>query len=658
MSNGVKWVVEDPKKENVFWPSEEMKKSAWVSDPGIYGEALKDKEGFWAKVAGELHWEKKWDNVYEHDDSKPWNFKWFVGGKINAAYNCLDRQIEAGKGDKTAFIWVPEPTEEEPVKYTYSQLNAEVNKLANAMKRLGIRKGDRVGIYLPMIPEVVVSMLACARIGAVHNVVFSAFSGESVKDRMEDAEAKMLITANGYFRRGKPLDLKKNADIGVQGTPIENVIVVKRTKDIEVAWAEGRDHWYHELIESESDKCESEFVESNDMMFLLYTSGTTGKPKGIIHDTGGYMTQAYITAKYNFNLHEDDVFWCTADVGWITGHTYGCYGPLSVGATEIVFEGAPNYPDMGRWWKTIQDHGVTVLYTAPTAIRMFIKAGDEWPKKYDMSSLRILGSVGEPIDEEAWLWYFRVIGGARCPVIDTYWQTETGAHVINTLPGVGPFVPTVAGKGFLGIAFTLYEDDGTEAEPGIPGYLAMKPPFAPGMLRGIYKNEKKFIETYWSRFKGVYDTSDGARFGDFDLIRVTGRVDDVMKVAGHRLSTGELENAINEHPLVRESAVVPRPDKIKGEVPIVFALLTDSSKASDELKTEIVKHVDKLIGPTARPAEIYFVDDVPKTRSGKIMRRILRGLVKHDDNLGNITTLMNPECVEHLKEVVDYKGAG
>ncbi len=658
MSNGVKWVTEDPEKKNVFWPSEEMKKKAWVSDPNVYEEAMKDQEGYWAKVAGELHWDKKWDKVYEQNPDKPWEFKWFLGGKINAAYNCLDRHIEAGKGDKVAFVWVPEPVDEKPVEVTYAELNKEVNKLANAMKKLGIKKGDRVGIYLPMIPEMVASLLACARIGAVHNVVFSAFSGESVKDRMEDAEAKLLITANGYFRRGKPLDLKKNADVGVEGTPIENVIVVERTKEIEVNWNEGKDHWYHEIIENESGECESEFVESNDMLFMLYTSGTTGKPKGIVHDTGGYLTQAYITAKNNFNLHDDDMFWCTADVGWITGHTYGCYGPLSVGATQLVFEGAPNYPDMGRWWQVVQDHKVTVLYTAPTAIRMFIKAGDEWPKKYDMSSLRILGSVGEPIDEEAWLWYFRTIGGSRCPVIDTYWQTETGAHVINTLPGVGPFVPTVAGRGFLGINFSLYEEAGNEAEPGVPGFLAMKPPFSPGMLRGIYKNEQKFIDTYWSRFKGVYDTSDGARFTDYDLIRVTGRVDDVMKVAGHRLSTGELENAINEHELVRESAVVPRPDKIKGEVPIVFALLRDASKASDDLKTEIVKHVDKMIGPTARPAEIYFVEDVPKTRSGKIMRRILRGLIKNEPNLGNTTTLLNPECVEHLKEVVGYTGGG
>ncbi|MBN1896450.1 MAG: acetate--CoA ligase [Candidatus Aenigmarchaeota archaeon] len=648
-----KWIVEDKEKENVFWPSEEMKKAAWVSDPKIYDEALKDQKAFWAEKAGALHWEKKWDNVYEQEPGKPWNFKWFVGGKINAAYNCLDRHVEGGKGDKVAMIWVPEPTDEKPVKITYSELNKKVNKFANALKKLGIKKGDRVGVYLPMIPELMISLLAVARIGAVHNVVFSAFSGESVKDRMEDAEAKLLITANGYYRRGKLLDLKKNADIGVEGTPVKNVVVVKRA-ELDVNWVDGRDHWFHELIEKESEKCESEFVEANDMLFMLYTSGTTGKPKGIVHDTAGYLTQAYWTTKWNFNAKDDDVFWCTADVGWITGHTYGCYGPFSNGITQIVFEGAPDYPDIGRWWKTIQDHKVSVFYTAPTAIRMFIKAGDAWPKKYNLESLKILGSVGEPIDEEAWLWYFRTIGGGRCPIIDTWWQTETGANVVNTLPGIGPFIPTVAGRPFPGIDMKLVDEEGNDAE--MSGYLVEKPPFAPGMLRGIYKNEQKYIDTYWSRFKNLYDTSDGAKLREDGLIRITGRVDDVMKVAGHRLSTGELENAINEHELVRESAVVPRPDKIKGEVPIVFALLIDPSKATEETKAEIVRHVDKMIGPTARPAAIYFVDDVPKTRSGKIMRRILRGLVTNDTNLGNVTTLMNPECVEHLKEVVGYGG--
>ncbi|MCD6496579.1 MAG: acetate--CoA ligase [Candidatus Aenigmarchaeota archaeon] len=650
-----KWVVEDKENKNVFWPSDEMKKRAWLSDESFYEEGKADPVKFWEKRAEEaLEWHKKWQTGYEQDKDKPWKFKWFLGGEINASYNALDRHVKAGNGGKEALVWVPEPTDEKPKTYTYKQLYDEVNRLAGAMKKLGVKKGDKVSIYLPMIPEVVVSMLATARLGAVHSVCFSAFSGESLRDRVEDAESKVIITADGYYRRGKPLDLKKNADIGASAPSVEHVIVVKRT-GLDVAWDEKKDIWYHELLRDADDYCEPEFVESNETLFLLYTSGTTGKPKGIVHDTGGYLTQAYWTTKLDFDLHDDDLFWCTADVGWVTGHTYGCYGPLLNGVKVLMFEGAPDYPDAGRWWKTIEEQKVTVFYTAPTAIRMFIKFGDQWPKKYDLSSLRILGTVGEPIDEEAWLWYFNTIGGGCCPVIDTWWQTETGGTLINSLPGVGPFIPTVAGRMFPGTKHILLDEAGNEVEEGQSGYLAQVPPFAPGMLRGVYKNEKKFVETYWSRFPGYYDTSDGAVRREFDTIRVTGRVDDTMKVAGHRLSTAELENAINEHPLVRESAIVPKPHDIKGEVPIAFVMLKDPSKASDGLKKEIVKHVDSMIGPTARPHEIYFVDDVPKTRSGKIMRRILRSLVKNDPDMGNLSTLMNPECVDELKKAVGFK---
>ncbi len=649
--NKVKWVVRDKNKRNVFWPSPEMKKMAWISNPGIYKKAVRDPVAFWEKKATEgLDWKSKWKKAYVQG-KEPGAFKWFKGGRINASYNALDRHVKNGLGGKTALIWVPELPEEETRKLTYDDMYKGVNRLANALRRLGVRKGDRVGVYMPMIPEVVVAVLACARIGAIHSVVFSAFSGESLNDRLLDAEAKVLITADSYYRRGKAKSLKESADIGVKGTSVKHVVVVKRT-GLRVPWNRKRDLWYHELIEKEAEYCKPEFVESNETLFILYTSGTTGKPKGVVHDTGGYLTQAYWTTKWDFDLHEDDVFWCTADIGWVTGHTYGCYGPLLVGATMLMFEGAPDYPDPGRWWKVVDDNEVTVFYTAPTAIRMFIKFGDEWPKKYNLSTLRILGTVGEPIDEDAWLWYFRVIGGGRCPVIDTWWQTETGGTLINTLPGIGPFIPTVAGLSFPGTSHMMVDAEGDEVDKGESGYLVQKPPFAPGMLRGVYRNPKKYLETYWSRFPGFYDTSDGAKLRKDGTIRLTGRVDDVMKVAGHRLSTAELENAINEHKLVRESAIVPKPDEIKGEVPVAFIMLKDPKKASASLKVDIVKHVDKMIGPTARPSVIYFVEDVPKTRSGKIMRRILRGLVKGSKDLGNLTTLMNPECVKVLQKIV------
>ncbi len=636
----MKWVIE---KNRIFWPSEEAKKKTWISDESYYEEG-KDPEKFWANRAQELDWKEKWAKVYEQGDAG--NFKWFVGAKINASYNALDRHL-AKRADKTAIIWTPEVPGKN-VKLTYRELHDKVSRFAGALKKLGVAKGDRVSIYLPMIPEVVISMLACARIGAIHSVCFSAFSGESLKGRILDAEAKILITADGYYRKGEPIDLKANADIGADGTNLQNVIVVKRTGQ-KINWTK-KDLWFHELLNSEP--AEPEFVESNEPLFILYTSGTTGKPKGVIHDTGGYLTQAYWTTKLDFDLHDNDVFWCTADIGWVTGHTYGCYGPLSLGATIFMFEGAPNYPDEGRWWSEIEKNNITVFYTAPTAVRMFMKFGDQWPKKYNLEKLRILGSVGEPINEEAWMWYFNNIGGGRCPVIDTWWQTETGGTLINTLPGVGPFIPTVSGRCFPGTHMIIVDESGKEVEKGQSGYLVQRPPFAPGMLRGVWKNPEKYFESYWKRFPGLYDSSDGATLREDGTIRLTGRVDDVMKVAGHRLSTAELENAIDQHPLVRESAIVPKPHDIKGEVPVAFIILSDPSKASEDLKKEIIKHVDKTIGPTARPSEIYFVEDVPKTRSGKIMRRILRGLVKGDKNLGNLTTLMNPEVVEKLKEIV------
>jgi acetyl-CoA synthetase len=648
----VKWVQPDPKRENWYWPTDALKKRAWVSDPKIYEKAAADPVKFWAERAEEIVWFEKWKETYIDE---PYAYKWFVGGKLNISYNSLDRHVEAGKGDKVALIWEPEPPNEPNRILTYKDLLAEVSRLANALKRLGIKKGDRVGIYLPMIPEAVIAMQACVRIGAVHTVVFSAFSAESLRDRLLDCGARLLITADGYWRRGKLVDLKPQADQALTGTKVEKVIVVRRTGH-QIPMDPRRDIWYHELVRGEKDFCPAEPLDSEDLAFILYTSGTTGKPKGVMHTTGGYAVQVYATCKWDFNLHEDDIHWCTADVGWITGHSYLNYGPLMNGVATVVYEGSPDYPDFGRMWQIIEKHKVTVYYTAPTAIRMHMKWGDEWPKKYDLSSLRILGTVGEPINEEAWLWYFKLIGGERCPIIDTWWQTETGATCVQALPGIGPFIPTVAGRPFPGIRAKIVDAGGQPVKVGEGGYLVIEPPFPPALTRGLYGDPEKFKATYFGEFgPRLYFTKDGARMDEMGNIRITGRVDDVMNVAGHRLATAEVEDALAQHPLVSEVAVVSRPDDIKGEVPVAFVLLKAGAQPSEELKKELIKTVDKYIGPTARPAEIYFAEDVPKTRSGKIMRRVLKALVRGEP-VGDITTLRNPECVEELKRVVGYKG--
>ncbi len=649
--SAVNWVTEKDEK-GCYWPSEEMKKKAFMSRPGIYEEASKDPEQFWAKMAREgLHWFENFTTAYEWN---PPHYKWFLGGKTNACHNCLDRHVEAGKGSRTAMVWVPEPVGEEAKKFTYSELLEEVKKFANVLKKLGVKKGDRVGIYLPMIPEVQIAMLACARIGAVHSVCFSAFSGESLKSRLVDSEAKVLVTSDGYYRRGKPLNLKGNADTAVKGTSVESVVVVKRA-GLEVEMKKDRDYWFHELMEEASTDCPAEKLDSEHMLFTLYTSGTTGKPKGIVHETGGYMTQAYWSCKWTFDLHEEDVFWCTADIGWVTGHTYNCYGPLAVGTTMLFFEGAPDYPDKDRWWQIVEDHKVTVFYTAPTAIRMFALWGNQYPEKHDLSSIRLLGTVGEPIDEDAWNWYFEKIGGKRCPVVDTWWQTETGALLISGLPGIGPFIPTVAGRPFPGVTAEIVDTEGNEVRGSEGGYLILKSPFPPAMLRTIYGDDEKYVQTYFTEYgKEIYFTGDGSRWFDENNIRVTGRIDDVMKVAGHRLSTAEVENAIASHDKVSECAVVPRPHQIKGEVPIAFVVLK-GHEPSDELRQELVGHVRNEIGPTAKPEEIYFVRDLPKTRSGKIMRRMLKSLLTGQP-LGDATTLQNPHTLDNLKEVTGYKG--
>ena len=648
----MKWVQPDPKRENWYWPTDALKKRAWVSDPKIYEKAAADPVKFWAERAEEIVWFEKWRETYIDE---PYAYKWFVGGKLNISYNSLDRHVEAGKGEKVALIWEPEPPNEPNRILTYKDLLAEVSRLANALKRLGIKKGDRVGIYLPMIPEAVIAMQACVRIGAVHTVVFSAFSAESLRDRLLDSGARLLITADGYWRRGKLVDLKPQADQALTGTKVEKVIVVRRTGH-QIPMDPRRDIWYHELVRGEKDFCPAEPLDSEDLAFILYTSGTTGKPKGVMHTTGGYAVQVYTTCKWDFNLHEDDIHWCTADVGWITGHSYLNYGPLMNGVATVVYEGSPDYPDFGRMWQIIEKHKVTVYYTAPTAIRMHVKWGDEWPKKYDLSSLRILGTVGEPINEEAWLWYFKLIGGERCPIIDTWWQTETGATCVQALPGIGPFIPTVAGRPFPGIRAKIVDAGGQPVKVGEGGYLVIEPPFPPALTRGLYGDPEKFKATYFGEFgPRLYFTKDGARMDEMGNIRITGRVDDVMNVAGHRLATAEVEDALAQHPLVSEVAVVSRPDDIKGEVPVAFVLLKAGAQPSEELKKELIKTVDKYIGPTARPAEIYFAEDVPKTRSGKIMRRILKALVRGEP-IGDITTLRNPECVEQLKQLVGYKG--
>jgi len=648
VSDGIRWVEKDPTEENVYWPTRALKERAWVADESIYEEAKADPVAFWAAQAEELHWFKRWETPYEY---APHNFKWFVGGKLNLSYNSLDRHIEAGHGDRIALIWEPEPIEEDAVRLTYKQLHELVSKFANVLKGLGVEKGDAVGIYLPMIPEAVVAMQACARIGAPHSVVFSAFSADSLRDRMVDCGAKVVITADGYFRRGKTINLKRNADAGIANTAVEKLIVVRRAGD-DVEMQDGRDLWYHELIADATADCPAEEMDSEDLAFLLYTSGTTGKPKGIMHTTGGYAVQSHCTGKWNFDLHDGDVYWCTADVGWITGHTYINYSPLMNGVTSLMYEGSPDTPDNGRFWAIIEKHKVTQLYTAPTAIRMFVKWGNEWPKKYDLSSLRLLGTVGEPINVDAWLWYHEVIGGGRCPIIDTWWQTETGANMVNNLPGIGPFIPTVAGRPFPGVVADILDSGGQSVAPGDGGYLSILNPFPPALTRGIYGDMDRYKVQYFAEYGPErYFTSDGARKDEGGNVRITGRVDDVMNVAGHRLATAEVESALAQNDKVSEVAVVSRPHEMKGEVPVAFVLLRKGIEPSDEIRKELIATVNQVIGPTGRPDQIIFAADVPKTRSGKIMRRVLKALVRHEP-AGDLTTLQNPESVDRLKELV------
>jgi len=635
--NKTKWVKKDPNKD-WWWPSEEMKKRAWVSSQTIY---KKPPLKFWAEQAQKIHWFKPFEKIYQ--EKLPY-FKWFLKGKLNASYNCLDRHLPEHR-DKPAIIWEPEVGQTKIL--TYQELFQEVSLMANVLKKLGVKKGDFVTIYLPLIPEAQIAMLACSRIGAPHSVVFSAFSPESLRQRIEDANSKFLITCDGYYRKGKIIKLKENADQTAQNSSIKKTLIINRAQR-KIKLKKGQ-FWWHQIKKQVPRNCPPEIMDSEDKLFILYTSGTTGKPKGIVHTHGGYLTQAQTTTKFNFDLHFEDIFWCTADIGWITGHTYNCYGPLLNAATIILYEGSPDYPDFGRWWEIIQKHQVTVFYTAPTAIRMFVKAGEKWPQKYNLNSLRILATVGEPINYEAWLWYFTHIGGKRCPIIDTWWQTETGGTLVNVLPGIGPFIPTVAGLSFPGTRHEIVDQKGRPADQG---YLVQESPFAPGMLRGVLNNPQRYKKNYWSQYQKYYFTSDGAiRYKD-NYIRITGRTDDTMKVAGHRLATAELEDAITRHPNVVECAVIPLSDKIKGEVPVAFVISKSKTEEKEKLKKEVIHQVEKVIGPIARPKHIFFVEDLPKTRSGKIMRRILKNLVQ-GGSLGNLSTLKNPESVKKIKEKIN-----
>tara|TARA_X000000950_G_scaffold77198_2_gene96800 strand:- start:1613 stop:3553 length:1941 start_codon:yes stop_codon:yes gene_type:complete len=610
-----------------------------------YKKSIENPSKYWSSVANELHWFKPWEKVL--DESNAPFYQWFTNAKTNISYNCLDRQVELGKGDKVAFYWEGEPGDKKA--FTYKELLEEVCRFANVLKSFGVKKGDRIALYLPMIPELVFAVLACARIGAVHSVIFAGFSSESIRDRVEDCQTRMIITADGGYRRGKVLELKKIVDEGIANcNSISEVLVIKRGGDlaIDCPMSEGRDFWYDTLSVNCSHECPAEEMDSEDLLFLLYTSGTTGKPKGIMHTTAGYQVFSYITSKYVFDLNDDDVYWCTADVGWITGHTYIVYGILQNGATQLIYEGAPNHPDPARFWNLIEDYKVTTFYTAPTAIRAFMKWGDHWLEGKDLSSLRLLGSVGEPINPEAWMWYHKKIGASRCPIVDTWWQTETGGHLLTPLPGAIPTKPGCATVPFFGIEPLVLNEEGEEVDVGI---LAIKNPW-PGMLRGIYGDEQRYIDTYWSKWNGRhYFPGDGARIDEDGYYWILGRVDDVVNVSGHRIGTAELESIFVEHESIAEAAVIGIKHEIKGQGLLAFATVIQGKSADEELQKDLIQLVDKRIGKFARPEKIIFSSDLPKTRSGKIMRRLLRSIADGDD-LGNITTLADPSVVDEIQK--------
>ncbi len=634
-----------------FPPPPALQRAANINDPGIYDRAARDPEGFWAGFARELEWMRPWDTVLQW---KSPHARWFDGGKINASVNCVDRHVRSARRNKAAIIWEGEPGDRRTL--TYWDLYRQVGTFANVLKSLGVKRGDRVALYLPLIPELAIAMLACARIGAVHNVVFGGFSAESLRDRINDAQAVLLVTGDGGYRRGQIVPLKQMADEALRETPsIKNVIVVQRQAGapIPVEMQEGRDHWYHRLVQRTDAHCEPEAMDAEDMLYVLYTSGTTGKPKGIVHTTGGYLVGTYATTKWVFDLKEDDVYWCTADIGWVTGHSYVVYGPLANGATVVMYEGAPDWPQKDRFWEIVERHGVTIFYTAPTAIRAFMRWGTDWPAKRDLRTLRLLGSVGEPINPEAWIWYHQNIGGERCPIVDTWWQTETGMIMITPLPGITSTVPGSATRSFPGVTAEVRDAKGQRIETG-GGLLALTTPW-PAMLRGIYGDPDRFVKQYWTRWPdGVYFTGDGARVDNDGFYWLLGRVDDVLNVAGHRLGTMEVESALVDHPSVAEAAVVGRPHEIKGQAVAAFVTVKEGVQASESLVQELKDHVVRKIGAIARPDQILFAADLPKTRSGKIMRRLLRDIAE-GKAVGDTTTLADPAVVARLKSEYEEK---
>ena len=624
----------------------------------LYRESIDHPEQFWSGLAGKLSWFTKWNTVL---DWKPPHARWFVGGTLNVSYNCLDAQIAAGRGDKAAILWEGEPESGRPGsggsvhRITFSQLKEQVCRFANALKELGVKKGDRVTIYMPMVPEAAVAMLACARIGAPHSVIFGGFSSQAIADRVEDAQSEIIITADGGFRRGAVVPLKSNVDDALTKTNrVKKVVVLQRVgatpeRTIPLNWVEGRDVWWHEIVRDQGAQCVAEPMDVEDTLFVLYTSGSTGKPKGIQHSTGGYLLGVNVTTRYVFDLREDDVYWCTADVGWITGHSYVLYGPLSNGATTLMYEGAPNFPDFSRFWAMVERHRVSVFYTAPTAIRAFMRAGRELVDKHDLRSLRVLGTVGEPINPEAWMWYREVVGGNRCPIVDTWWQTETGMILITPLPGATPTKPGTATLPFLGIDAAIVDRSGAELGPNQGGLLVIRKPW-PSMLRGIFNDPDRYVKQYWSDVPGVYFTGDGARRDEDGYFWIMGRVDDVINVSGHRLGTMEIESALAAHEAVAEAAVVGIPHEMKGQGIACFVTLDADREPSEALKKELMAWVAQQIGALARPDQIRFTEALPKTRSGKIMRRLLKEVAAGGEVKGDTTTLEDLSVLAKLRE--------